>query len=85
LAGATVVAVLALVLGLALAVALALAVPAADADGLADAVGRCLPNAEFAMLTDPLCTAMTAPIATPAATGTAIAVVIRARRLLFER
>jgi hypothetical protein len=74
-------------LAVALAVALALAVPEADAVGLAEAVGWwwCLPNAESATLTDPLCTAMTAPIATPAATGTAIAAAIRARRFRCER
>jgi hypothetical protein len=78
---------LGLAVAVALAVALALAVPDADAVGLADAVGWwwCLPNAESAMLIDPVCTAMTAPIATPAATGTAIAVAIRARCLRCER
>jgi ABC-type Fe3+ transport system permease subunit len=73
---------LALVLGLtlALAVALALAVPDADAVGW-----WCRPNAESATWTDPLFTVMNAPIATPAATGMAITVAIRARRLLWER
>jgi hypothetical protein len=69
------------VLALALAVGLELAVPDAEAD----AVGWCRPNAESDTWTGPLFTAMTAPIATPAATGTAIAIVIRARRLLRER
>jgi ABC-type Fe3+ transport system permease subunit len=81
LARATVVALaLALVLGLPLAVALALAMPDADAVGW-----WCWPNAESATWTDALFTMMTVPIATPAATGMAITVAIRARRLLCER
>jgi hypothetical protein len=85
LAAATVAPVPVLELGLALAVALALAVPDGDTVGLADGLGWCLANAESAALIDPLCTAMTAPSATPAATGMAIMAAIRARRRLCER
>ncbi|HTR95296.1 MAG TPA: hypothetical protein VMI73_26485 [Trebonia sp.] len=73
----------ALVAELALAVALAVAVADTDAVGVANVLWWwCLQNEELAMLSDPPLTAAIAPIATPAATGMAIAVAMRARRLL---
>jgi hypothetical protein len=71
----------AVVLGLALAVALALIVADADAVGVGNVLWWCQ-NDALAILSDPPFAATIAPIATPAATGMAIAAARRARRLL---
>jgi hypothetical protein len=74
--------VVAVALGLAVAVAVALAVPDADAVGVGKVLWWCLQNDALAMLSDPPFVAASAPIATPTATGMAIAAAMRARRLL---
>jgi hypothetical protein len=74
--------VVGLVVGLALAVALALAVIDADAVAVGNVLWWCLQNDALAMLSDPPLVAASAPIATPTATGMAIAAAMRARRLL---